>query len=155
MGGQKGIAFFYNHLSSHINLTCVTTKANDTTAVSGYEVLNILSNSGLRYMNIIYFFTLRKIIKEKQITHLIIEHPYYGWLGILLKWFCKVKLIAHSHNIEALRFKSTGRWWWRILWQYEKFTHQQADANFFIHDEDRDFAIQKFKLAPAKCLTVT
>ena len=155
MGGQKGIAFFYNYLSGHINLTCVTTKANDTTAVTNYEVLNILSNSGLRYINVFYFFTLRKIIREKQITHLIIEHPYYGWLGILLKWFCKVKLIVHSHNIEALRFKSTGRWWWRILWQYEKFTHQQADANFFIHDDDRNFAIDKFKLNTAKCETIT
>ena len=155
MGGQKGIAFFYNYLSEDINLTCVTTKANNTAAVSGYEVLNILSNSGSRYINVFYFFTLRKIIKEKQITHLIIEHPYYGWLGILLKIFCKVKLIVHSHNIEALRFKSTGRWWWRILWQYEKFTHQRADANFFIHDEDRDFAINKFKLVATRSITIT
>ena len=83
MGGQKGIAFFYDYLAVHVNLTCVTTKENDPSAVSNYEVLNILSNSGLRYINIFYFFTLRKIIREKKITHLIIEHPYYGWLGVL------------------------------------------------------------------------
>ena len=155
MGGQKGIAFFYDYLAVHVNLTCVTTKENDPSAVSNYEVLNILSNSGLRYIDIFYFFTLRKIIREKKITHLIIEHPYYGWLGVLLKCFYKIKLVVHSHNIEALRFKSTGRWWWGVLWQYEKYTHQQADANFFIHDDDRNFAVEKFKLAAGKCETIT
>lgn len=155
MGGQKGIAFFYDYLSKHINITCVTTCANDISAVSNYNVLNILSNSGLRYINVFYFFTLRKIIVEKNITHLIIEHPYYGWLGLLLKWFCKVKLIVHSHNIESVRFKSTGRWWWCILWHYEKFVHQFADHNFFIHNDDRNFAITNYKLIPEKCATIT
>ena len=146
MGGQKGIAFFDAYLSKHINLTCITTKANDVTEDTGYEVINILSNSRLRYINIFYFFTVRNLIKKKKITHLILEHPYYGWLGILLKWFCNVKLIVHSHNIESLRFKSTGRFWWQLLWFYEKFVHQQADGNFFIHDDDRKYATEKFKL---------
>ncbi len=155
MGGQKGIAFFYDYLSKYIKVTCVTTKANDISAVSDYTVLNILSNNILRYINIFYFFTLRKIILEKKLTHLVIEHPYYGWLGLLLKWFCKVKLIVHSHNIESVRFKSTGRWWWRILWLYEKFVHQKADHNFFIHEDDRNFAIANYKLIPEKCATIT
>lgn len=155
MGGQKGIAFFYAYLSKHINLTCITTKANDVSEVSGYKVINILSNSRLRYINIFYFFTLQSFIKKNKITHLILEHPYYGWLGILLKWFCNVKLIVHSHNIESLRFKSTGRFWWQLLWFYEKFVHQQADGNFFIHDEDRKYAAENFKLDEKKCITVT
>ena len=87
MGGQKGIAFFYNFLSKKVNLTCVTTKSNDASYAKGYTVLPILSESKFRYINLFYFFTLKKIIKQKQITHLIIEHPYYGWLGILLKTF--------------------------------------------------------------------
>ena len=155
MGGQKGIAFFYDYLSKYIHITCITTRSNDISAVSNYEIENILSNSSYRYINVFYFFTLRKIILEKNITHLIIEHPYYGWLGLLLKWFCKVKLIVHSHNIESTRFKSTGRWWWRILWQYEKYIHQLADHNFFIHDDDRNFAITNYKLVPEKCATIT
>ncbi len=155
MGGQKGIAFFYRFFAPHVNLTCVTTKSNDADAVNGYEVLNIISNSKLRYINLFYFFTLRKIIRQKKITHLIIEHPYYGWLAVLLKWFCRVKLIVHSHNIEALRFKSTGKWWWGILWNYERFTHRMAEINFFIHDEDREYGIKKFGLKKEKCFTIT
>lgn len=155
MGGQKGIAFFNRYISSHINLYCVTIKDNSQTATEGYTIKNILSNGPFRYFNPFYFFTLRRIIREEHITHLIIEHPYYGWLGILLQWFCKVKLIVHSHNIESLRFKSMGKWWWGILWHYEKFTHRQANHNFFIQNNDRDYAIANFKLAPASCTTIT
>ena len=48
-----------------------------------------------------------------------------------------------------------GKWWWVILWQYEKYTHRQADYNFFIHDDDREYAIDKFKLSASKCITMT
>ena len=96
-----------------------------------------------------------RLIKEENITHLIIEHPYYGWLAIVLKWFCKLKLIVHSHNIESLRFKSMGKCWWGILWHYEKFTHRNADHNFFIQDNDRGYAIEHFNLVPEHCTTIT
>ena len=155
MGGQKGIAFFYRFFAPLVNLTCVTTKSNDASDVTQYEVLKIFGNSKFRYANPFYFFTLKKIIAKKEITHVIIEHPYYGWLGLLLKWFCKVKLIVHSHNIEALRFKSTGRWWWGILWHYERFVHRRANINFFIQDDDKHYAIKKFRLDPLKCFTIT
>jgi len=155
MGGQKGIAFFNRYLCKQTNLCCVTIKANSQTAAEGYAIKNILSNSASRYFNLFYFFTLRQIIRKEKITHLIIEHPYYGWLGMLLKWFCKTTLVVHSHNIEALRFKSLGKWWWSILWHYEKMTHRNADLNFFIQDNDRNYAVENFKLNPTQCTTIT
>ena len=155
MGGQKGIAFFNRYLSRHANLSCVTVKDNTELTSEPYPIKNILSNGSFHYINPFYFFTLNRIIREEKITHLIIEHPYYGWLGILLKWFCKVKLVVHSHNIESLRFKSMNKWWWGVLWHYEKLTHRLADQSFFIHDDDRNFAVNKFKLDPAKCTTIT
>ena len=155
MGGQKGIALFNAYLSRTTDLTCITIKNNDTSFAPGYPVKNILSNSKFRYINPAYFFLLKKIIKKEGITHLILEHPYYGWLGILLKKFCKVKLVVHSHNLEAGRFKSMGKWWWGILWHYEKMTHRKADLNFFIQDDDRDLAMVSFKLDPPKCHTIT
>jgi glycosyltransferase involved in cell wall biosynthesis len=154
VGGQKGVALFNKYFSNYHQLICVTTKNNDP-AAADYEVLNILSNSPARYINFFYFFLLRRIIKEKHATHIILEHPYYGWLGILLKWFCGVKLIVHSHNIEGLRWKTLHKWWWHMLWGYEKFTHRQADFNFFIHDEDKQYAIQYFGVQPSKCITMT
>jgi polysaccharide biosynthesis protein PslH len=154
LGGQKGIALFNRYFSKLHQLTCVTIKDNDP-SYAEYKVLNILSNSKLRYINIFYFFTFKKIIKENAISHVIIEHPYYGWMGILLKWFCKVKLIVHSHNIEGLRFKSTGKWWWGILWHYERMVHRAAHHSFCITEEDRKYMIKCFKLKKEKTTVVT
>src|SRR5438552_3946545 len=65
MGGQKDIALFHKSFSKYAQLTCVTTRKNDKRAAEGYEVLNILSDSRLRYVNPFYFFTLRKLIRQK------------------------------------------------------------------------------------------
>jgi glycosyltransferase involved in cell wall biosynthesis len=153
-GGQKNIAIFYKYFSAFHNVICVTIKDNNP-CYADYKVLNILSNSKLRYINIFYFFTIKKIIKETRSTHLIIEHPYYGWLGILLKTFCKIKLVVHSHNIEGYRFKSIGKWWWRLLLLYERYVHQHADETFCITEEDRQFMISHFKIDPQKCIVTT
>jgi hypothetical protein len=155
IGGQKDISLFYKYFSRKVNLLCVTTKSNQPSAAEGYEVRNRLSDSPLRYINIFYFFTIRKIIRQEQITHLELEHPYYGWLAVLLKWFAGVNLIVHSHNIEGLRFKTLGKWWWKGLWLYEKWVHRRADYSFFKQDDDRAYAIRHFGLSPEKCITTT
>jgi polysaccharide biosynthesis protein PslH len=154
-GGQKGIALFYKYFSRHHSVTIVTTKKNQPALAAGYELLNILPDAAYRYINPFIFFTIRKLIREKKATHLILEHPYYGWLGMLLKRFCGIKLIVHSHNLEGNRWKTLGKWWWRILWNYERTTHRHADYNFFIQDADRDYAIRAFGLKEEKCLTVS
>lgn len=155
LGGQRGIALFCKYMARHVPFTCITTRNNDARLAEGYEVVNVFSNTPLRYINPFYFFSIRSIIRQKQVTHIILEHPYYGWLGLLLKWFTGVRLVIHSHNIEGLRWKTLGKWWWKILWYYEKKVHQQADYNFFIQDSDRSYAIEHFRLQPARCITVT
>ena len=155
MGGQKGIALFYQYLSELLPVTIVSTKNNESPNIPGIRFLPLLGNSKLRYANPALFFKMQKVLRQTNCTHLIIEHPYYGWLGILLKRFCGVKLVVHSHNMEAMRFKSTGRWWWKLLWQYERFVHRHADINFFITTEDRDYAVKHFALDPQTCHSVT
>ena len=154
-GGQKGIALFYKYFSGYHSVTCITTKKNRPALDEGYEVQNILTDSRIRYINPFIFFTIRKWIRKKKATHIILEHPYYGWLGILLKIFCGVRLVVHSHNIESIRWRGLGKWWWRILWHYEKITHRQADYNFFIQDEDKSYAISAFGLRSTQCITIS
>jgi len=155
MGGQKGIYLFLKYFSRHCNVICYTIKKNSAGADEPFTIKNILSDHKLRYINLFYFFTLKRKFREDGITHLMIEHPYYGWLAALLKWFANVKLVVHSHNIESLRFRDTGRWWWRILWHYERFTHRRADKNFFISEEDRRYAIENFGLKETKTAVIT
>lgn len=155
VGGQKGIALFNKYFAKECELVCVTVKTNEPRYAKEYEVFNILSTSSLRYINVFYFFKIKKIIQKNQFTHLLLEHPYLGWLGILLKRSTGIKLIIHSHNIEATRWRSLGKWWWKILWWYEGTTHRYADYNFFIQDDDLKFAMDEFRLDRRKCTVIT
>ena len=155
IGGQKGIALFYKYFSRLFPVTIISTKNNEAPEQLTGDFLPILSNSRTRYINPILILKLRNIIKEKDITHLILEQPFYGWLGVLAKWFFRIKLIVHSHNIESLRFKSTGSWWWGILWHYERFVFRHANICFFISEEDRNYAIEKYKLKENRCHIIT
>jgi glycosyltransferase involved in cell wall biosynthesis len=112
----------------------------------------ILSDSPLRYINLFYFFKIRNLIKEERTEWLIIEHPYFGWLGWLLKRFCNVKLAVHTHNIEYERFRSIGKIWWKILRLYEKKTLNHADLVFCISAEDKQHMIDKMNIRADKCL---
>ncbi len=155
-GGQKYIALFYKYFSEFTNLCCATVEDIPVEKKEGqYEILPVFSKSPLRYINILYYFSLKRIIRDRSITHILLEHSYYGWLGYLLKKFLKVKLIIHSHNIEGLRFKSLGKWWWRILLYYEKKVYRFSDMNFFITEEDRLYAIRNFELNEDNCITIT
>lgn len=154
-GGHKAVALFYKYLSLHWDVACVSTTDNDPASAEGYEVLRILRPGALRYINPIYIIRLRRIIREKKVTHLVLEHPYYGWLGVSLQRLCGVKLIIRSHNIEGLRWKTLGKWWWPVLWRYERWVHRHADRSLFIQDEDRKYAIEKWSLDPERCLTMT
>ena len=154
LGGQKGIALFNQYFSKQVNLFCFTIKDNDPSYAS-YKVFNQLENRSLRYINVFYFSRLKKIITENNITHILLEHPYYGWMALLLKHFCKVKLIVHSHNIEAERFKTLGKWWWKILWYYEKFIHSRADFTFCITETDRNYFLKQYKIPESKSTVIT
>jgi hypothetical protein len=155
IGGQKGIAFFNEYFSEHVKLTCITVQENANELAKGYETIRLFSSSRFRYINPLYFFRIRNIIKKKKATHLLIEHPYLGWLAFFLKKFTGIKTVVHSHNIESLRFKTLNKWWWKILWQYERWTHRNADYNFFIHSDDLAYATREFGLEKEKCLVVT
>jgi polysaccharide biosynthesis protein PslH len=155
LGGQKGIALFNKYFSAHCRLICITTRQNDPAAAEGYELRNIISNSPTRYLNIFLFFTLYRILQKEKASHLLLEHPYYGWLGMLLKWATGIQLIVHSHNIESARWKSLGKWWWPVLFRYESITHRSAQHSFFIREEDRVFAIKEFGLQSCRATTIT
>jgi hypothetical protein len=151
-GGQKAIERLYTSLSKYTELTCVSTTNNDLTKDHGFELLPLFSNSKLRYADIFSVFSLTKFIKKRGITHLLIEHPYMGWMALQIKKRTGVKLIVHSHNIEGERFKSMNKWWSKYLADYEKYIHQKADLSLFITKEDQQYAVKNFSLDISKTI---
>ena len=154
-GGKKFIALFYEYLNRITPVEFISVPENEMAKNLQKSFHGILGSSKIRYANPALFFKLKKIIRQKEITDLIIVHPYFGWLAWLLKKSTGVKLSILSHNIESVRFKSMGKWWWRLMWQYEKNVHRIIDNNFFVTEEDRQFAQNNYGLSPEKCHVIT
>lgn len=153
-GGQKLIAHFNHYLGEQCVLHVAGTEDNDAAQATTYNFHPLLKKSRFRYAGIGAFFRIKKLIKQEKINTVIIEHPYLGWLGVLLKTSCNIKLIVHTHNIEYDRFRTLGKSWWPILKVYEKFVLQRADTVFCITDDDRQWMISQLHLQPQKCMTV-
>ncbi|HSU28076.1 MAG TPA: glycosyltransferase family 4 protein, partial [Chitinophagaceae bacterium] len=94
----------------------------------------------------------QQLIKENGFDTIIWEHPYYAWLAKRIQKRTGIKTILHTHNIEFQRFRSTGRWWWPILRNYEKRFFKKADHILFISPEDKSFAINQWKIPAEKCI---
>lgn len=153
-GGQKGITIFSRYLAGHIGLTMLCSSNNRPTGKEPFTVWPMLPASKTQFL---LPGTLRKIslaIERAGANYLLLEHCYHGPAGIWLQKRKKVKLIVHSHNIEYQRFRQLGKWWWRILYQLERYTHRQANLNLFKTPEDLEVAIRQFRLDPAKCMVV-
>ena len=153
-GGQKLIAHFNQYLGEQCTLYVAGTTDNNASLAKNYTFHPLLSKSKFRYADFNSFFRLKKLITDQQITTVIIEHPYLGWLGWMLKKACKIKLIVHTHNIEYERFRTVGKSWWPILKLYEQWVLKKADIVFCISDEDRHWMIEKLHLDQQKCVLV-
>ncbi|MBX3239500.1 MAG: glycosyltransferase family 4 protein [Chitinophagaceae bacterium] len=154
-GGQKGIALFNRYFAKHLSFTCLSVPENAANNTEDYPIVPLLGSGKFRYINPFVFFRVRNYIRRHHITHVLLEHPYYGWLGWLLKKTTHVRLVVHSHNIEALRFRDVGKWWWKILWGYERATLRGADTCFFISEEDRQYAIQQYGVQAEQSIVIT
>lgn len=153
MGGQKGVALFYKYLKQHAKVLLAVSDDNQPDKEVVTE--NILHPNKKIYLN---FFRLKKLkeISERYAADIIVaEHSYTGWIAWRLHKATGKPFVVHSHNIESRRFFQMHKWWWKIYQRYEGWVHRKAHHNFFISEEDREFAIQRFHLPPSKCSVTT
>jgi hypothetical protein len=153
-GGQKGIARFNQHLAWHLPLVCLCSRDNEPSGQIPYKIIPELPVGKGQFINPACWNQISKVAKEEQVSHIIIEHPYHGIAAVKAKKATGAKLIVHSHNIESERFQEVGAHGWRILKSYEKWVHRKADLSLFKTNQDMDFAIKNFGLAPDKCMVV-
>ncbi len=154
MGGQKYIVNYYTELAKNAKVVLAVSKDNQVERYTPYKTLPFLYNHWLAFLNLIYVYRLCRIIKKERINVIMIDHSYFGWLGILLKWLTSKKLAIKSANIETLRFKDMRRIGWQLYDLYEGWVHRHADLNFFITEEEKQRAITRWNLMPQTCKTI-
>jgi glycosyltransferase involved in cell wall biosynthesis len=153
-GGQKCIALLLEYLGMHTPLFVVGTNENDVQLVNNYKFYPLLKKGILKYADPSSIFRLKAFIKRHKIEVVMLEQPFMGWLGVVLKFLTGAKLIIRSHNIEYIRFKTIEKPWWYLLKIYETWVLRNADIVFSISDEDRDWMINKMGIPAKKCITI-
>ena len=153
-GGQKGIAFFNQELAKHFPLVCLCSENNEPPGVLPYKVIPGLPVSKGQFLSPATWKIVQQTAIKENVTHVILEHPYHGIAAIKARRQTGFKLIIHSHNIESLRFRLLGKWWWRLLARYEKWVLRRADLNLFKTESDQHWAINNFGLDAGKCMVV-
>lgn len=121
---------------------------------SSYTISATLPVGKSQFFNPFVWWKIFAAAKKQKATHLVLEFPFHGIVGILCKQFLGVQLIVHEHNLEAYRFRDLGNRWWRILFQLEKQVLKQADAIFFKTEKERHLAVKTFGLRKEKTIIV-
>lgn len=150
-GGQKGVAEFTQYLSRLIPLHIICAH-NNTFQKENFTVQPILPTDKFQFYKQETYALIKEAIIAKKISHLLLEHPYYGWHGVRLAKKYTLNLIVRSHNIEYDRFRKLGKWWWPVLFILERYTHKHANLSLFKTKEDQQLAIRRFQLDPAKTM---
>jgi glycosyltransferase involved in cell wall biosynthesis len=153
-GGQKSLALFYEYLGKETELTVISTTGNDWSLAKNYKTKELLKKPFSRYYDLSLIKKISNEVTSNKYDTVIWEHPYFAWLAFKVRKRTGIKTIIHTHNIEHQRFRSTGRWWWPILKHYEKWCFKKADCILFITPEDRNFAIDKWKIEKEKCFNL-
>lgn len=154
MGGQKGVALFYESIARHHKIFMAASKDNIETIEATYQVRTILFPNKKIGWNLLAVNKIKGWISKEKIDCTIAEHSYTGWMAYVLKKITGRPFIIHSHNLETYRFRQMGRRWWHGYKLYEKWIHQKADHNFFISEEDKEEAVKKFSLNALKCTVI-
>ena len=154
-GGQKGIEGFVTALSQQFEVLVLCSSNNVATGNEPFKVMPQLPVSATQFFNRGTRRLIKKICVEEKITHICIEHPYYAFAIRWLQKELKLPFIIHSHNIESERFRSMGKWWWKLMWWWEGHAHRSASKSIFKTEADRAYAIKNYKLLPENCLVLT
>ncbi|MES2777479.1 MAG: glycosyltransferase [Bacteroidota bacterium] len=153
-GGQKGIDGFLTALSESYEVVVLCSRDNKSEGSNCYKLLPLLPTGKWQFFNNSYRQLIKKICKEERVTHICIEHPYYARAALKVGHSLGLPVIIHNHNIESERFKSLGKWWWKIMWYYEGWACRKAGLNLFKTNTDKLYAIKHYKLPATKCMVL-
>jgi len=149
-GGQKHTYGMLDALGKEIDVISITDTHSSTMGHS-FQLLPLIEHKVKKYLSFANYKLILKLTKQLAPSAILLEQPYMGWMIYIISKKTKIPYFIHAHNIEFLRFKSLGNWWWPLLFLWEKFALTHAKGVFFISEEDHRLALHHFKLTPEKC----
>ncbi len=149
-GGQKGTYGPLDALGRIAKVICITdTKSGIENHT--FELRPLIKHEPKKYFAFRNYKLLLKQIREIKPASILLEQPFLGIITYLVSRKTKTPYFVHAHNIEYLRFKSLGKFWWPLLFIVERFTLSRAKGIFFVTRHDKDIAIKHLRLKDENC----
>ena len=151
-GGTKSNFLFATELHKQTEMVCISTTNNDPSK-SDFRIIPLFPDNKSKYL---LPSIASKIIQECTrlgVDTILLNHPYMA--PILFKKARKagIQIILYAHNIEYQRFRNMKKPVWPILYFVEKWSMNYADYILFVSEEDKQEAIQHFKLPTNKLIS--
>jgi polysaccharide biosynthesis protein PslH len=153
-GGHWGVIIVEKILAVFNKVDTITTSNNDIKKEYPFKVHPIFPNSKKRYLPFACFTETYRLAKEVNADYIFCHHHYMYPMAKKVARKLNVPSYIRCHNIEAERFRSTGKWWWRGMYYFEKTAFNNSDGVFFVTEEDRDWAVKHYSLAEKKAVVM-
>lgn len=149
-GGHHAAFGFCEALAQERDTVVISTTNNIKDKLP-FRLELLFSDRFYKYFNPLIIFRLWQFFYKENIKTCIIQQPFFGLIALPVCRMLRIRFIVYVHNIEFQRFKTIGKWWWRLLYPIERIIYRAADYLLFISSDDLKAAIPIFKLDPEKC----
>lgn len=152
-GGHHAAFGFCDALAKERDIVVVSTTNNQTTPLP-FRLEQLFADRFFKYFSPVVAWRLWRFLKKEKIKSCVIQQPFIGLITLPVCRILRIRFIVYIHNIEFQRFKTIGKWWWRILYFIEWFIYRAADHLFFISPDDLEEATPIFRLSPKKSTVI-
>ncbi len=152
-GGHHAAFGFCDALAKERDIVVVSTTNNQTTPLP-FRLEQLFADRFFKYFSPAVAWRLWRFFKKEHVKTCIIQQPFIGLITLPVCRILRIRFIVYIHNIEFQRFKTIGKWWWRILYFIEWFIYRSADHLFFISPDDLEEATPIFRLLPKKSTVI-
>ncbi len=153
-GGHWGVYIVEKILSVFNDVHTIGTKDNFSKIALPFHTHFILPTEKWRYFPFSQYKKVMKVAREVKPGYIFCHHHYMHPMVRKIASELGIPLYIRCHNIESERFRSTGKWWWRAMYIFEKTAFRQADNVFFVTEEDRQWAIDNYGLSEEKAVVM-
>jgi glycosyltransferase involved in cell wall biosynthesis len=154
-GGHWGVYMAEKILSVNNETHSITTQNNEPgDKTYPFQPHLVLPSSKARYIPFSQFNRVWHLARSIRPDYIFCHHHYMYPLARKIANRLNIPVYIRAYNIESERFKTLGKWWWKIMELYERRCLQNADAVFFITKDDRDWAVNNFLLKGKKAIVM-
>lgn len=101
------------------------------------------------------FFRLWRLIRQDEISLIIVSQIWSGWHGVLLKLCTGKPMLFDDHNVEYLRLRRMGSVVWPLVALLELIVCHAADEVICVSEVDRDRLLKHLHVPEDKVTVVS